>query len=115
LEDLATAVPPNGAASAVVPPPAAAVPAISTPAAAAGPAPPAPPPETLPESVEEFDEIIDNQVAKYIKLSHELGGLIEEQVSSGKAGLERGGKVQQLILLPRVKRSRNALPSNASS
>jgi hypothetical protein len=44
--------------------------------------------------VEEFDEIIDNQVAKYVKLSHELGGLIAEQVSSGKAELEWGGRVQ---------------------
>ena len=38
------------------------------------------PPEELPQSVEEFDEIIEDQVAKYVALSHELGGLIEEQV-----------------------------------
>jgi adenylyl cyclase-associated protein len=94
LEDLATVAPPSSAPADIVPAPAAAVPAISAPAAPAASAIPAPSPETVPESVEEFDEIIDNQVAKYVKLSHELGGLIAEQVSSGKAELEWGGRVQ---------------------
>lgn len=76
LEDLATVVPPSSASSAVVP-----VPSISAPGAAAPApqAPPPPPPEPLPASVEEFDELIDNEVAKYVKLSEELGGLIAEQ------------------------------------
>lgn len=51
----------------------------STPALVA----PLPLPEELPASVEEFDEIISGEVAKYVKLSKGLGGLIEEQVCNG--------------------------------
>jgi adenylyl cyclase-associated protein len=49
-------------------------------AAAASSSAPHPPLEDLPPSIEDFDELIDNEVAKYVSLSHGLGGLIEEQV-----------------------------------
>lgn len=84
LEDLATVAPPgSSASSAVIPvvapsvPVAGSVPSMSasTPALVA----PLPPQEELPASVEEFDEIISGEVAKYVKLSKGLGSLIEEQ------------------------------------
>jgi adenylyl cyclase-associated protein len=37
--------------------------------------------ESLPESVEEFDNFISQSVEKYVKTSNKLGGLIAEQAS----------------------------------
>jgi adenylyl cyclase-associated protein len=42
------------------------------------PAPPAP--EPLPASVEDFDDLIANEVATFVEKSMELGGLVGEQV-----------------------------------
>jgi len=81
LEDLATVTPPYNADGSsigqVTPVPA--PPNVQTPSATASAL--APPPEPLPPSVEEFDDIISNEVAKYGSLSAELGDLIAEQVS----------------------------------
>jgi len=79
LEDLATVTPPYNADGSsigqVTPVPA--PPNVQTPSATASAL--APPPEPLPPSVEEFDDIISNEVAKYGSLSAELGDLIAEQ------------------------------------
>jgi adenylyl cyclase-associated protein len=78
LEDMASATvePPktNGAA----PPPTAPLP--PAPVAATVAAPPKPAPETLPESVEEFDAFINGTLKKYVNLSDEIGGPVAEQV-----------------------------------
>ena len=58
------------------------MPAAAPPPANPSAAPPPPPPEDLPASVEEFDKIIDNEVVKYVCLSHELDRLIGEQVGN---------------------------------
>ena len=42
--------------------------------------PPPPAPEPLPASVEDFDELIVKEVAKYVEKSAEIGDLVEEQV-----------------------------------
>jgi adenylyl cyclase-associated protein len=41
----------------------------------------APPPEPVPESIEEFDNFINQSVKKYVDNSNEIGGLVAEQVS----------------------------------
>ncbi|KAI9841542.1 MAG: hypothetical protein M1837_000643 [Sclerophora amabilis] len=38
--------------------------------------------ETLPVSVEEFDELINTEVTKFVNLSDELGGVVSEQSSA---------------------------------
>lgn len=50
--------------------------------AAAAPAPPPPPPvaEPLPQSIEDFDKIIDEDVQKFVDLGQKVGGLVAEQV-----------------------------------
>jgi adenylyl cyclase-associated protein len=83
LEDLATITPP-GSEDALAPTTPAAGSRVALPTlAATGNASAAPPPpaaEPLPQSVEEFDEIIGSEVANYVALSEEIGGLIAEQV-----------------------------------
>ncbi|KAI1348190.1 adenylate cyclase associated N terminal-domain-containing protein [Xylaria sp. FL0043] len=54
-------------------------PAVSTPA----------PQEQLPESVEEFDNFINQSVEKYVKASNKLGGLIAEQASKVADGFKQ--------------------------
>ena len=71
LEDLATVVPSFDQGNAVV---------QQNSQSQAAPA--APPAEPLPQSIEDFDELIQNDVAKYIKLSEEIGDLVEKQVCS---------------------------------
>lgn len=79
LEDIATSVdgtePAQNGASASAP-------GTSTAAVAAVPesaAPPAPT-EPLPRSIEEFDELIEGDVAAFVTASSKIGGLVEEQV-----------------------------------
>lgn len=36
----------------------------------------------MPEAIEEFDQLISSSVDNYVKLSNELGGVVEEQVST---------------------------------
>lgn len=38
--------------------------------------------EPMPEAIEEFDQLISSSVDNYVKLSNELGGVVEEQVST---------------------------------
>ncbi|KAI0429860.1 adenylate cyclase associated N terminal-domain-containing protein [Xylaria sp. FL1042] len=54
-------------------------PAVSTPA----------PQEQLPESVEEFDNFINQSVDKYVQASNKLGGLIAEQASKVSDGFKQ--------------------------
>jgi Adenylate cyclase associated (CAP) N terminal len=44
------------------------------------PAQTAPPPEPLPQAIEDFDGLINEDVQKYVSLSEGLGGLVAEQV-----------------------------------
>lgn len=85
LEDLATITPP-GSEDALAPTTPAAGSRVALPTlAATGNASAAPPPpaaEPLPQSVEEFDEIIGSEVANYVALSEEIGGLIAEQAKA---------------------------------
>ncbi|KAI9739188.1 MAG: hypothetical protein M1834_007401 [Cirrosporium novae-zelandiae] len=80
LEDIAAATDPNAPSSG----------AASTPATAAATIvggdhssiatpPPEPPKETLPVSIEAFDEIIDGDVKAYMDKSQEIGGLVAAQ------------------------------------
>lgn len=39
-----------------------------------------PTPEKVPETVEDFDQLIGSSVTKYVKLSDELGGAVARQV-----------------------------------
>ncbi|KAJ3560374.1 hypothetical protein NPX13_g9326 [Xylaria arbuscula] len=54
-------------------------PAVSTPA----------PQENLPESVEEFDNFINQSVDKYVKASEKIGGLVAEQASKVLDGFKQ--------------------------
>lgn len=54
-------------------------PAISTPA----------PQDPLPESVEEFDNFINQSVDKYVKASNKIGGLVAEQASKVLDGFKQ--------------------------
>lgn len=74
---------PSRAASSKVPSPA--------PAPVAAP----PPPEPVPESIEEFDNFINQSVQKYVKLSNDIGGHIAEQA----ALVLQGFKEQRKFLL----------------
>ncbi|KAL2173872.1 adenylate cyclase associated N terminal-domain-containing protein [Thermothelomyces heterothallicus CBS 202.75] len=85
LEDIAqasfeqynsTPTPPQHAGVAAGPP-APASPAPPQPATA--PSPPAAPPEPLPEFIEEFDNLIDQSLAKWLKISNDVGGVVAEQ------------------------------------
>ncbi|KAK1755961.1 adenylyl cyclase-associated protein [Echria macrotheca] len=84
-------------AQSITPATSAATSAVPTPAAAPSPAPaaPAPPPEPVPESIEEFDNFIDQSVLKYAKLSSAIGGLIAEQA----AKVVEGFRAQRKFLL----------------
>jgi len=58
-------------------------PAVSPPESSAAPTPRSAPkaaPEELPESIEDFDAFVNSAVAKYGKLSDEIGGLVAKQV-----------------------------------
>jgi adenylyl cyclase-associated protein len=83
LEDIATSVDgpsalENGDGKSAAPgAPTATAAAVSAPAAA-----PAPPPEPLPRSIEEFDELIQSDVAAFVTASSKIGGLVEEQVGA---------------------------------
>lgn len=59
-------------------------PAPLPPVQRAAPAPaPVLPPEPVPESIEEFDSLINQSVEKYLTISKGLGGLIADQVRWG--------------------------------
>ncbi|KAJ4300226.1 suppressor of rasval19 [Collariella sp. IMI 366227] len=45
------------------------------------PPPPAPAAEPVPESVEEFDTLINQSLTNWVKLSNDLGGLVAEQAA----------------------------------
>ena len=42
--------------------------------------PPQQPIETLPPAIEDFDNMIENDVNTYVNMSEEMGGLVAEQV-----------------------------------
>ncbi|KAF5559703.1 adenylate cyclase-associated, partial [Fusarium napiforme] len=48
--------------------------------------------EPLPESIEEFDAFLNTSVDKYVKLSHQLGGLVAEQAALVKSGFQEQRK-----------------------
>ncbi|KAF4996483.1 hypothetical protein FGRMN_4480, partial [Fusarium graminum] len=48
--------------------------------------------ESLPESIEEFDAFLNTSVEKYVKLSHQLGGLVAQQAALVKTGFEEQRK-----------------------
>ncbi|KAH6856463.1 adenylate cyclase associated N terminal-domain-containing protein [Chaetomium sp. MPI-CAGE-AT-0009] len=53
-----------------------------SPQTAIGPSPPAPtPPEPVPEAIEEFDNLINQSLANWVKLSNDIGGLVAEQAA----------------------------------
>ncbi|KAK2924054.1 CARP motif [Fusarium oxysporum f. sp. vasinfectum] len=79
--------PPNPSLAAP-PPPAASDSKATTPAAAK----PEPVAEPLPESIEEFDAFLNTSVDKYVKLSHQLGGLVAEQAALVKSGFQEQRK-----------------------
>ncbi|KAF4446465.1 hypothetical protein F53441_9869 [Fusarium austroafricanum] len=68
--------------------------AAPTPPAAAAPkaAKPEPAVEPLPESIEEFDAFLSTSVDKYVKLSHQLGGLVADQAALVKTGFQEQRK-----------------------
>lgn len=77
LEDIASTVdpgssPPNGDSTAAA--------AVPLPAATSSPAPPAAAPEPLPRSIEDFDKLIEEDVAGFVTASQKIGGLVEDQV-----------------------------------
>ncbi|KAL2267758.1 hypothetical protein VTJ83DRAFT_5035 [Remersonia thermophila] len=44
-------------------------------------APPPPPPEPVPESIEEFDNLISQSLEKWVKISDEIGGVVATQAA----------------------------------
>lgn len=54
---------------------------LSSPQTAIGPSPPAPAPEPVPESIEEFDALISQSLANWVELSNNIGGLVAEQAA----------------------------------
>ncbi|KAJ4361470.1 suppressor of rasval19, partial [Neurospora sp. IMI 360204] len=77
LEDMASStIPPIGSQTVIEPTPSApASTVVSTPAPATPPAVP------IPESVERFDEFLNQTVQKYVKTSNVIGGLVAEQAA----------------------------------
>ncbi|EQB59199.1 hypothetical protein CGLO_00457 [Colletotrichum gloeosporioides Cg-14] len=72
---------------------------VTTPPSASNtslPAPPPPqaaaapqaPPEPVPESIEEFDQLLATTVDKYVKISKQLGGLIADQAAKVLQGFQ---------------------------
>ncbi|KAK3294691.1 adenylate cyclase associated N terminal-domain-containing protein [Chaetomium fimeti] len=58
------------------------VPALpGSPQTAIGPSPPAPAPEPVPETIEEFDNLINQSLANWVKISNDIGGLVAEQAA----------------------------------
>ncbi|KAK4245782.1 adenylate cyclase associated N terminal-domain-containing protein [Corynascus novoguineensis] len=51
------------------------------PQTAIGPSPPAAAPEPVPEFIEEFDNLIDQSLAKWLKISNDIGGVVAEQAA----------------------------------
>ncbi|KLP07842.1 adenylate cyclase-associated protein [Fusarium fujikuroi] len=80
--------PPNPSLAAPPPLPAASDSSATTPATAK----PEPATEPLPESIEEFDAFLNTSVDKYVKLSHQLGGLVAEQAALVKSGFQEQRK-----------------------
>ncbi|KAH7327863.1 adenylate cyclase associated N terminal-domain-containing protein [Stachybotrys elegans] len=70
--------------------------------------PPAPKPasEPLPEIVEEFDAFLSSSVAKYVALSKEVGGLVEQQA----AEVLKGFQEQRKFLLISTKAKKPDMP-----
>lgn len=65
--------------------PASAAPAAAAAAvAASSAAPQAPVAEELPESIEDFDSLLNGPVSKYVALSKDIGGLVAKQVRKQK-------------------------------
>ncbi|KAK4238637.1 adenylate cyclase associated N terminal-domain-containing protein [Achaetomium macrosporum] len=62
----------SAAAASPAPPP----PAVAPPAPA-----PAPAPEPVPESIEEFDNLISQSLENWVKISNAIGGLVAEQAA----------------------------------
>ncbi|PTD12133.1 Adenylyl cyclase-associated protein [Fusarium culmorum] len=48
--------------------------------------------EPLPEVIEEFDAFLNTSVENYVKLSHQIGGLVAEQASLVKTGFQEQRK-----------------------
>ncbi|KAF5025171.1 hypothetical protein F66182_2747 [Fusarium sp. NRRL 66182] len=113
LEDIASSAgPPANAAvldQAIPSPPNPSSIAPTLPASAPAPKiePPAEPiDEPLPESIEEFDAFLSSAVDNYVKLSHQLGGLVAEQAALVKAGFQE----QRKFLLISTKAKKPDLP-----
>ncbi|KAM5348512.1 hypothetical protein ACJ41O_008336 [Fusarium nematophilum] len=64
----------------------------AAPAVPATPSNPEPVAEPLPESIEEFDAFLNSSVDKYVKLSHQLGGLVAQQASQVRTGFQEQRK-----------------------
>ncbi|KAM0557920.1 hypothetical protein ACHAPJ_005084 [Fusarium lateritium] len=78
--------PPNPSMVAAPPP------GASSASKAAPVAKPEPAAEPLLESIEEFDAFLNSSVDKYVKLSHQLGGVVAEQAALVKAGFQEQRK-----------------------
>ena len=76
INDKSTSSPADASAASTSPPPPPLAPASA-------PAPKAST-EPLPESVEEFDALLNSTVDKYVKLSDQIGGLVAKQVRDMK-------------------------------
>ncbi|KAL2157500.1 hypothetical protein VTH06DRAFT_6051 [Thermothelomyces fergusii] len=53
----------------------------SPPQPATAPSPPPAPPEPVPEFIEEFDNLINQSLAKWLKISNDVGGVVAEQAA----------------------------------
>jgi adenylyl cyclase-associated protein len=53
----------------------------ASPQTAIGPSPPAASPEPVPEAIEEFDNLINQSLVNWVKLSNDIGGLVAEQTA----------------------------------
>lgn len=58
--------------------------------------------EPMPEAIEEFDQLISSSVDNYVKLSNELGGVVEEQAAKVLEGFQK----QRTFLLITTKAAR---------
>lgn len=86
-----------------------AVPALGVTVASPTSAPKAVTPlETLPESIEDFDTLLNTSVAKYAKISSQLGGLIAEQA----AIVVRGFNEERKFLLVTTKAKKPNMNQN---
>jgi adenylyl cyclase-associated protein len=105
LEDMATSVDSSHSSTVAVMSGSAAPPVnpSSTPSPAKTPAP-----EPLPPSIEDFENLMDNEVKAFVRASEKIGGLVEQQAWTLKSVSSK----TNLILCFRLKPWLKPLPPN---